>query len=138
MALVVPNEGELQLLDKMVKAALSADENYILKVFQNDYVPDSTTSTSSFTEASFTNYVAKTLTRAGWSSSVTNLSGQGETSYATQSWTCGASGNTIYGYWIEGATSGKVLWAERFSVALVMLNADIVNIVPKFTLQSDN
>jgi hypothetical protein len=35
MPLVVPNAGELELLDKMLKDALSSDEDYILKLFQN-------------------------------------------------------------------------------------------------------
>ncbi len=112
------NGGELELLDKMLKDALSANEDYVLKLFRNDYTPDQTTASGSLTEANFTNYAATTLTRAGWNTAVT-VSNKAESSYgsAAQSWTCGATGNTIYGYFVEGATSGTVLWAERFAVS---------------------
>lgn len=140
MALVVPNEGELELLDKMIKDALSADEAYILKLYRNDYTPDAVAASGSFTEANFTNYVAKTLARTTWNAAVTNGSGKGETSYGAtpQSWTCGASGNTVYGYWVEGASSAKVLWAEKFSTSRVLASGDILNLTPKFTLASEN
>lgn len=140
MALVVPNEGELELLDKMIKDALSSDEDYILKLFQNNYTPDADAASGSFTEASFTNYAAKTLARTTWNAAVTNGSGRGETSYGAspQAWTCGASGNTVYGYWVEGASSAKVLWAERFGTSRVLASGDILNIQPKFTLHSEN
>lgn len=140
MALVVPNEGELELLDKMLKDALTSDENYILKLFKNNVTPTMSFSAGSLTEADFTNYVAKTLTRANWNVAVTNGSNKAETSYATspQSWTCGTTGNTIYGYWVTGATSTAVLWAERFATARVLSNGDVLNLTPKFTLNSEN
>lgn len=139
MALVVPNQGELRMLDIMLKLALSTNENYILKLFRNDYTPAAADAPGSFTEANFTNYVAKTLTRTLWNSSVT-VSGKAESSYGTtpQSWTCGASGNTIYGYWVEGSSSAKVFWAERFSTSRVLASGDVLNITPKFTLASEN
>jgi hypothetical protein len=140
MALIVPQEGELQLLQKMLKLALSTDEVYILKLYRTDVTPNSSTSRTSFTEANFTGYAARTLTRANWSAGVINGSNAAEMSYGTtpQSWTCGATGNTIYGYWVEGATSTKVLWAERFATSRVLANGDVLNITPKFTLQSQN
>jgi hypothetical protein len=139
MPLIVPDEGELELLDKMLKDALSTNENYILKLYRVDYTPNSTTTRTSMTEANFTGYAARTLTRANWNAAVT-VSNQAESSYGTapQSWTCGATGNTIYGYWVEGATSTKVLWAERFSTSRVLADGDVLNITPKFTLSSQN
>lgn len=139
MALVVPNLGELELLDKMLKDALSSDENYILKLYMNDYTPDQTSAPGSFTQATFTNYVAKTLTRAGWNAAVV-ASNKAESSYGStpQTWTCGATGNTIYGYWVEGATSSICLWAERFAVSRVMGDGDVLNLTPKFTASSEN
>jgi hypothetical protein len=140
MALVVPDEGEIQLLQKMLRVALSTNESYILKLYRVDYTPISTTATGSFTEANFTGYAARTLTRALWSAAITNGSSAAEASYGTsaQSWTCGTTGNTIYGYWVEGSTSAKVLWAERFSTSRVLASGDVLNITPKFTLLSQN
>lgn len=124
----------------MLKDTLSTDENYILKLFKNDVTPDNTFTASSMTEADFTNYAAKTLARATWNAAVTNGSNKAETSYATspQSWTAGTTGNTIYGYWVQAATSGAVLWAERFATARVLSDGDVLNLTPKFTLNSEN
>ena len=90
------NGGELELLDKMLKDALSSNEDYVLKLFRNDYTPDQTTASGSLTEANFTNYAATTLTRAGWNTAVT-VSNKAESSYgsAAQSWTCGATGRML-------------------------------------------
>jgi len=139
MPLVCPDQGELRLLDIMLKAALSANENYILKLYRNDYTPANTAAPGSFTEANFTGYAARTLTRSNWNAATT-VSGKAESSYgsAPQSWTCGATGNTVYGYWVEGSTSAKVLWGERFATARTLASGDQLNLTPKFTLSSEN
>ena len=135
MTLYTPTLGELQLLDKMLKKALSTDENYYLKLYQNNYTPDGTTVYQSLTEATFTSYVPVTLTRALWNASVI-VGGVAQTSYGSApiSWTCGSAGNTIYGYYVVGATSGVVLWAELFATARQLSNADVLNLTPQFTL----
>lgn len=124
---------------KMLKDALSADENYILKLFRNDVTPDASFVPGSMTEANFTNYVAKTLTRANWNTAVT-VSNKAQSSYgsAAQSWTCGTTGNTIYGYWVDGASSSITLWAERFATSRVLASGDVLNLTPQFTLASEN
>lgn len=138
MALVTPDEGELELLDKMLKDALSVDEGYTLKLYKNDYTPIQTSTGTDFTVADFTNYVDKTLTRTGWGAAST-VSNKASATYGTQqSWTCGATGNTIYGYYILGASSGKVLWAERFSSARTLASGDVLNLTPSITLNSEN
>lgn len=140
MALKVPDVGELELLDLMLKEATTADEKYELKLYKNNITPADTDNTSSFTPATFTNYVTKTLSRAGWNTAVTNGSDKAETSYGStpQSWTCGATGNTIYGYYVEGSTSNKLLWAERFATQRVLASGDVLNITPKFTLSTES
>lgn len=122
----------------MLKDALSTNEAYILKLYRNDYTPDDDSAPGSFTEANFTNYAAKTLTRALWNAAVT-VSNKAESSYGStpQSWTCGASGNTVYGYYVVGATSTIVLWAERFSTSRVLADQDVLNLTPKFTLNKE-
>lgn len=139
MPLVVTNSGEVELLNKMLKAALTSDESYVLKLFSNNVTPDATFVPASLTEANFTNYVAKTLTRASWNSAAI-VSGKAVSSYGSvpQTWTCGTTGNTVYGYWIEGATSGVCLWAERFATARVMTDGDVLNLTPQFSLNSES
>lgn len=132
-------QGELRLLDTMLKLALSTNEAHILKLYKADYTPTSSTAVGSFTEATFNGYAARTLARATWNSA-TLVTGKGQTSYGSsaQSWTCGTTGNTVYGYWVEGSTSAKVLWAERFGTSRVLANGDVLNITPQFTLASEN
>jgi len=136
MALVTPNAGELELLDKMLKDALTADENYLLKLYQNNVTPNDNSVTNSFTQANFTSYAARTLTRAGWSSA-SDSAGKASTAYAQQSWTCGATGNTVYGYYVEAATSGVTLWAERFATSRVLADGDVLNLSLNFTLNKE-
>ena len=138
MALKVPNEGELQLLDKMLLDALSVDENYILKLYRVNRTPGDTDTTSNYTEANFTAYASKTLTRARWNAAST-VSGKAESTYGTQqSWTSGTAGNTIFGYYIVAATSNKLLWAEKFGTPRVLAESDVLNLTPKFTLASES
>ncbi len=138
MALLVPDEGELELLDKMLKDALSTDEDFILNLFKNNYTPMDASTSTDFTVADFSNYVVKTLDRVTWSASKT-VATKAESSYGTTplSWTCGATGNTIYGYWVEGAASSIVCWAERFGTSRVLAMDDVLNLTPKFTLATE-
>lgn len=137
MALVTPAVGECELLDKCLKDALSVDESYTLKLYKTDVTPSGTSVAGDFTVADFTDYANKTLTRAGWSAAAT-VSNKAESEYAQQSWTCGATGNTIYGYYVIGTTSGTLLWAEKFSSARVLAENDVLNLTPKFSLNSEN
>lgn len=137
MPLVVPNAGEVELLDKLLKDALTVDENYTLKLYNNNVTPDQTSVVGTFTEATFTGYSAKTLTRTGWTASST-VSNKAQSSYAQQSWTCGATGETVYGYYVLGATSGVCLWAEKFASPRILANTDVLNLTPVFTLNSEN
>ena len=137
MAIIVPNEGELELLEKMIKDALSTDEDYNLKLFANNYTPVSTSTSTDFDEPVFTDYVTKTLTRANFGSAVTLANGDAYIEYDTeQVWTVGAVGDIIYGYFVEGTTSGKVLWAERLDASATVVSGDEIKITPSFTLQS--
>lgn len=138
MALVTPDEGELELMDKAIKDALSVDENYLLKLYNNDYTPVQGSTGTHFTAATFTNYAIKTLTRAAWGAAST-VSNKASMSYGTaQVWTCGATGDTVYGYWVVGATSGKVLWAERFAAARTLSNTDTLTVNLVITGNSEN
>jgi hypothetical protein len=139
MAIIVPNSGELELLDKMIRDALSVDEDYYLRLYKNDYTPDATSVLGDFTEADFTDYAQKTLTRSGFNAASTNGSGEGEIGYGSeQAFTCGTTGNTVYGYYVVGETSNTVLWCQRFTAARAMANGDVIRITPTFVLRSIN
>lgn len=135
MSLLVPDAGEVRLLNDLL--AGGALEDWTLKLFKTNVTPAETDVPGSYTEADFTNYVAKTLTRAvgagNWSAPSTT-GGVTSSQYAQQSWTCGATGNTVYGYVIVGATSGVLLIAEAFASPRVLVNASVLNLTPRLEL----
>lgn len=131
MALLVPNEGEVQILN--VALGKSAAENLTLKLFSNNYTPTETDTSASYTEVTGYGYTAQTVTAANW----TIAAGAPSTATAaakTFSFT-GAAGN-VYGYYLVGATSAKVYWAERFTTAPIAIqnNGDQIIITLTFGL----
>lgn len=139
MALKVPDEGELELLSKMISDHLSTDEKYILKLYKIDHTPLNADSTSNYTEANFTDYANVTLSRGGAWNAASASGSKAEIELATQqSWTSGTAGNTIFGYYVVGGTSTKLLWAEKFGTPRVLANQDVLNLTPKFTLESES
>lgn len=132
--LVIPDEGVTLLLGKMLKDALSSGEDYTLKLYQNDYTPVPSSTAASFTECTFGGYAAKPLTRAGWGTP-SLVSGKASTTYSVmQTWTLSGSPQTVYGYFVLGAITGKVLWAEKFAAARTLTAGDQLDLTPVFTL----
>lgn len=133
MTLLVPNVGE----GRMLKAILNhtAPENLLLKLFSNNITPAETDTAVTFTEATFTGYSAKTLTGASWTITEGAPSyGQ----YAQQSFdsTAGAQNQSIYGYFVVQATSGILMWAERFTDGpyTIVNNGDSIKVTPYIEL----
>lgn len=126
MAIIVPDEGEVILLNK----ALQTGENGTLKLYTavSPSLSESTTG-ANFTEATFTGYAAKTLTSASWGGAST-AAGVTSSTYAAQTWTNSGSAQTILGYYVVGATSGKVLWCEAFSSSQVINAGGTLTVTP--------
>lgn len=119
-SIVTPDEGETELMDKMLKKALTVNEDYLLDLYQNNYTPDQSSTAASFTVSTFGGYSQKILTRSGFNSAVL-VGDVAKSQYGTdQVWTCTSGSENAYGYYIRGATSGKVLWAQRFDAARAM------------------
>src|SRR3954466_4368931 len=130
MALLVPHEGELQILTDLL--GQGSREDWQLGLFNSNITPSEADTASTYTahEATFTNYARKTLSRqigsGSWATPVSqppsgsppwsgrNQVGHSQYGSSAQSWTCGATGDTIYGYFVIGATSGKLIFAEAF------------------------
>ena len=135
MALVVTNAGELLLQTWAIKST-STPENLTLKLYSNNYTPVATSSSGDFTESSFSGYSAKTLTRSSWNDPTT-VSTKAEITYADQTFTASGAG-TVYGFYIVGATSGTVIWAEKFASARTLASGDTLTVSPKITAASEN
>lgn len=132
MALVVPNQGEQIALEAFV--GKTAGQNLVLRLYTNDITPGETNTEATYTEASGNGYSAITLTAASWT--VTPGAPTSAT-YAEQTFTfTGALGN-VYGYYFTQVTSGKLVWAERFTGAPFNIanNGDQIKITPQITLE---
>lgn len=135
MALLVPDVGEVILLGNLIAGGTL--ENMTLKLYKTNVTPAESDTAGSYTVADFTSYTNKTLTRSvnngvTWGTVATNT-GVTSSSYVAQSWTAGST-QTIYGYYVVGATSTVLLWAELFGVARTLASGDVLNLTPKLQL----
>ena len=109
-------------------------ENLLLKLYSNNITPDETDTAGTYTELSGNGYAAKTLTGSSWT---ITAGAPSLAEYAQQTFSfTGAAGN-VYGYFLVGATSGILKWAERFTDGPynVTASGDAIKVTPKLTLQ---
>jgi len=132
MALITPNAGE----GRALKHALNhtAPEELKLKLYVNNITPAETDTAGTYTEMTTQGYAEKSLAGASWT--ITE-GAPSSADYAQQTWTFDGTGGTtsVYGYFVVGATSGIIRWAERFSDGpyVVTNNGDLVKVTPKYT-----
>jgi len=129
MALVLPNQAEKILLEALVNK--TAPQDLKLKLFQNNVTPSETDTEATYTEATFTGYSAVTLTASSWT--VTE-GAPTQASYpeVTFTSTAGGQNQSIYGYYLVQVTSGKLVWAERFTDGpyTIVNNGDSIKVTP--------
>jgi len=111
-ALLVPDEGEVNLLSHSLNKIASADVK--LRIFTNNYTPVEGSVYADFTEATADGYAGITLTGASWT--IATDTGVTTATYAQQTFTFTAA-STNYGYYVVNNAGNKILWAERFSDA---------------------
>lgn len=131
MTLVVPDVGENLLLAHALNK--TAPENLTLKLYKNNVTPGESDTAGTYTEATFTGYASVTLTGSNWT-----ITSGNPTSAAYPQQTFQSSANqtleTIYGYFVVGASSGTLYWAEKFSSSQpVQNNNDTIRVTPIFT-----
>ena len=138
MALLVPNVGEVVLLTDLLHGG-NTRENWTLRLYKTDVTPAEGDVAGSYTVADFTGYVGKTLTRTvnpgtTWETPTTS-SGTTFSTYAQQSWTHGGgAAQTVYGYYLVGATSTTLILAEKFATARTLASSDVLNLTPRLEL----
>jgi hypothetical protein len=128
MALLFPDTGENLTLEMIVNK--TAPQNLVLKLYTSNSTPGESDTAGTYTEAAGNGYSAITLTGSSWGSA----SG-GSIAYAQQTFTfTGALGN-VYGYFVVQASSGTLLYAERFSNGPynIQNNGDQIKITPTIT-----
>lgn len=136
MALLVPDVGEVELLKRLLYSN-AGSENGTLKLYKTNVTPAESDTAASYTEADFTGYSSKTLTSsqsgATWSVPSTSSGTTSSTYGTTLSWSP-TSSQTVYGYFVVGATSTVLWWAELFASSKNLSNGDTLNLTAKIQL----
>ena len=133
MAIFLPQVGDQKALSDF----LGNGENWTIKLFSSNTTPAATDTAATYTEANFTTYASKTLTRtisaSTWSTPTTATPSVSNYNAGTGlTWSANSAQN-IYGYFVVGATSGTLIYAERFSTAISLINPSTLTIYPQFS-----
>ena len=130
MTLVVGNVQETSLLNYLL-----TQNNQYIRLYVNDYTPDNTSVTASFTEMSTHSYAQKELVTADWT--ITNTASGSTAQNLTQTWTFTEAAQVIvYGYYLVDTITGDLVYAERFPSSQVIVNEDDqIVITPKITIE---
>ena len=110
MALVVPDAGEVRLLEYIVNK--TSPTNLVLHLYSNDVDLSTETFTSaSFTQPTAAGYSSVTLTGAGWNASTT----AGVSAALYDEWVTFnfSAGQDVQGYYVTDV-SNNIMWAEEF------------------------
>lgn len=144
---VVPNrvtshEGSLQTLSEL----LSTGEDWLMCLYNSPITPAEGDTASTYTahEAAFGLYARRVLKRGigpgAWTAPVLRApsgtppwSPRDQIAYSEaplQSWVAAGKGDTVHGYFVLGATSGRLLWAEQFDLPCSMTATSTMSITP--------
>jgi hypothetical protein len=135
MALLVPDVGEVELLKRLLYPASA--ENWTLKLYKTNVTPAESDTAASYTVADFTGYSDKTITNTQSGSTwavPTTSSGTTSSTYGTTLTWSPTTSQTVYGYYVVGATSTVLLFAELFASSKSLSNGDTFNLTLKFQL----
>jgi hypothetical protein len=130
MALVVPNVGAVLALKGFLNH--TAPQNQLLKLYTNNVTPGETDTAATYTEASGNGYDDIALTGSSW---VVTEADPASAAYAQQTFTFTGALGDVYGYFVVQATSGILMYAERFTGAPINIanNGDQIKITPTIT-----
>jgi hypothetical protein len=134
MSLIVTNEGANQFVGIGLNNV--ANENLLLKLYTDGNALSRSDNAAARTECVGNGYAAITLTKGSWSL-VPGVGNNPDTaSYAQQTFTFTGGPVTVNGYYVVGATSGKLYWEEVFSsAAAIPAGGGSIKITPQFQLQ---
>lgn len=134
MALLVPDAGEVAMLDALLKTA--SPEALTLRLYSNNYDAVEGSTAGNFTEATISGYASKALARATWGGASSAAGVTTSTYGAPQVFSFTGTGQ-IVGYYIVGSVSGTIYWAERLyaTTGQTFNNGDTLTVTPKITLE---
>ena len=133
MALFVANQAEAIFLANALKK--QGGEDIDIRLYSNDKTPAATDTEGGYTEVSGGGYTVQGLTTGTWSISGTNPTTASYGSTISFTFTGAPTTNSgyVYGYYAtarSGTNSGKLLWADRFTNAPIIIanNGDEIRI----------
>ncbi len=131
MSIIVPDEGELLLIQYLVNKLTPDDP--ILHLFSNNPTVDEDIVIGDLTESTEAGYAPITLTGSSWTA--TQLSGITTAAFAEQTFTLTETA-TVYGYYISNNASDKLLWLQKFDGGPFVLPSigGQIAFIPKITL----
>jgi hypothetical protein len=139
MALVVPNDGEVSLLQKMLNQ--NQTNTLLLKLFSNNYTPSYASTLSELVEVTTTGYTNATVTNSNWTVSTPSATDYAQAGYPELSFTFSASSaqSLVYGYYVTDTNApSNLLWLERFTNAPFTVPAAGGNIGIILTINLEN
>jgi hypothetical protein len=133
MAVVFTQAGEVIALQNIVNAA--SPQNLVLKLYSNNQTPSGLDTATNYTELSGYGYSAVTLTPGNF----TFATGVPCTAtYPQISFTFTGAAGYIYGYFVTQASSGNLVFANRFTNAPIQIanNGDQIRVTLTIQLQN--
>jgi hypothetical protein len=133
MAVVFTNAAEQVALENFINK--TAPESLVLRLYSDNQTPAKTDLVGDYTEVSGNGYAAVTLTPANF---VMTPGDPSSAAYPQVTFAfTGAAGN-VYGYYVTRATTGDLMFANRFSNAPINIanNGDEIRITLTITLNN--
>lgn len=122
MSMVIPNEGKVLLWDRALCAPTNAPEDYVVKLFKTNVTVVDASTLADFTIADFTGYADVPVARTAFPLPTISSNIAQTTKAAPPSFDCtGGASQTVYGWLLVGATSGKIIAGQNFTTPRVMV-----------------
>ena len=128
--MVIVNAGKQLLLNNALTNSGTV-EDFIVGLYQNNHVPTDTDTLAAYTDATFTGYTTFNVPRSTFSAATIVSNVAVTTSSLSPSFTCtGGAAQTVYGFYMKGATSGTLYLAQYFPTARVMSTGSTETLTP--------
>jgi hypothetical protein len=132
---ILPDTAKIECATRLLAAAGSFVK---MRLFQTNLIVDHTTTIADLIAAicTFSGYADYTLTGGAVSPGL-DAEARAFITWDANTWTkTGATGNLVYGYWIESATP-EIQLVEKFDNPIPLLvDGAFVQMTPKFTVRS--
>lgn len=133
MAVVFTNAAEVIALKNFVNN--TAPESLVLRLYSNNRTPNKLDVVGDYTEVDGNGYAAVTLDPANFSFSSGDPS---SATYPQVTYLFTGNAGNVYGYYVTRATTGDLLFANRFSNAPINIanNGDEIRVTLSITLNN--